>query len=294
MEYSVHLNEARWIKKRCRPAEAWKKGGYPPWMCDMLCGEVCSFVMGFLEALNPKASYHMTKSMYKFGDPFCEKIVTIYRVPTGDTSVDELLFGGMPEGYAVLLLSPVCDERTRFLEGFIKHSVLDGRPACYLTSDPRGVLDLAASYPKFMRLILCHSMSDQVAQGRENVYAVRGAEVLSHLNASLMDAIQSMESGEEKGIACCDILSDILSQHGAGTTKKWLADVLQRLKGRGFTALSVLNPDVHSKSDIEALRELFDGEFRVSQEEQEGRTRALFRVTRMYQQNFQDREIILE
>ncbi|MFQ6085457.1 MAG: hypothetical protein ACE5OY_04235 [Candidatus Bathyarchaeia archaeon] len=54
-----------------------------------------------------KARYHLTKSMHKFGDPYCEKIVTTDRVPTGDKSVDELLYGGIPAGYAALLMSPL-------------------------------------------------------------------------------------------------------------------------------------------------------------------------------------------
>ncbi|MFQ6085458.1 MAG: hypothetical protein ACE5OY_04240 [Candidatus Bathyarchaeia archaeon] len=158
---------------------------------------------------------------------------------------------------------PPCDERTRFLEGFARQSVLDGRPTCYLTSDP-GVLDLTKSYPRLVRLIVCHPASDQIALGRENVYAVRGLEVLSDLNTTLMDAHQSLEGWEGQAIACCDALSDILSRHGAATTKKWLSDVLQRLKSHWFTVLGVLNPEVHTRADVEAVRELFDGELRYA------------------------------
>lgn len=294
MEYSVHLKEARWIKKKCRMADVWKEHEYPPWMCDLFCGEKYSLVTCFIRTLNSKAHYQMTKSIHKFGDTFCEKILTIDRVSTGNAIIDALLYGGIPESYAVLLMSPPCDERNRFLEAFTRYSVLDGHSTCYITSEPRGILEFSMSYPKLMRLILCHPRSDQTRPTGQNIYRLEGVDSLINFNILLMQVIQSMEYGERKGIICIDNLSDILSHHGANTTKKWLSDILQRLKDQMFTILIVLNPDIHPKADVEALRELFDGEFEIRQERLQEGIKTFFRVIRMYQQIFLKKEIILE
>ena len=48
------------------------------------------------------------------------------RTPTGYKDLDNLLFGGLPEKYAIILTSPKSDEREILIKNFLKANANDG------------------------------------------------------------------------------------------------------------------------------------------------------------------------
>jgi len=75
-----------------------------------------------------------------------------------------------------------------------------------------------------------------------------------------------------------DILSDILLRHKALQTRKWLTELLERLRSKGITNLAVLNPYMHSAEDVQAIVDLFDGNVEMFEKESEGGTRKYLRI----------------
>jgi KaiC/GvpD/RAD55 family RecA-like ATPase len=65
-------------------------------------------------------------------------------ISTGYPDLDGTLAGGIPEGYAVVFVSPSYDERDLPLRKIIDSAIKCGRPALYVSADIKRTQDLLA------------------------------------------------------------------------------------------------------------------------------------------------------
>ena len=95
-------------------------------------------------------------------------------------------------------------------------------------------------------------------------------------------------------MACIDLISDVLLQHHAVTTRKWLNDFLLSLKLNGFTTLAVVDPYMHTPEEVQAILGLFDGEIRISEKQNaNGIMEKTLRIRRLYNQKYLEDELTL-
>ncbi len=93
---------------------------------------------------------------------------------------------------------------------------------------------------------------------------------------------------------CIKIISDVLLQHQAITTRRWLTALLPSLKSRGFTTLAVMNPHMHSPQEVQAILDLFEGEIHIYRKRTTKKSLKRFiRIEKMYDQEYSEDELLL-
>ena len=216
------------------------------------------------------------------------------RVPTGYADLDNLLFGGIPENYAVILESPSSDERELLIKKFLEAGVRNGQTTYYLTSEVGDVADLAEGFQSEYSLFLCNPRADVMVHNLPNVFKLKGVESLTEIDIALVKSFRTLSpqpSGARR--VCITIVSDVLLQHHAVITRKWLSGLLADLKSKGFTTLAVINQEMHPPEEVQAIIGLFEGEIRVSERETERGLEKILRVRKMLNQRYLDSETTL-
>ena len=216
------------------------------------------------------------------------------RVPTGYADLDNLLFGGIPENYSVVLASPSSDERELLIKRFLETGTKAGQITYYITAELGDVADMAESYQSNFFLFLCNPRADVMIKSLPNVYKVKGIESLTDIEIYLVKSFRSLgpsRTGPKR--ACMTILSDALLQHHAVVTRKWLSGLLPDLKSRGFTTLAVINPQMHPTEEFQAILGLFEGEIKISEKETDVGLEKTLRVRKLYNQRYLENEIVV-
>jgi len=210
-------------------------------------------------------------------------------VPTGVAPLDYLLNGGLPTGTATLLTSPACDERDMVLRRVIETGINSGGECLYLGKDTAKVEDLIASAPLKLKVVVIRA--DGLAVGQSNV-KVTGVD-LSTINIDLMAQLQGAPANVSKRL-CIDLLDDLLLLHKSALTRRWLTQLLSRVKGLGYTVLATLNSQMHSPADLQAIVELFDGHIQLTEKVVDEKSRMVLRVQKMFRWKFVDTEAVLD
>ncbi len=224
-----------------------------------------------------------------------EEIVAVEvagRIKTGVALIDELLNGGIPEGYSVALTSPSCDEKDVLLQQLLGKAVDDGKVAIYVCVDPLKVQSTtSAAQLKNLYVLVCSSRSEVLPQGASNVRSIKGLENLSDLNIGLMEIIDRVAGGDVKrgGVICIDVLSEILLQHKILNTRRWLMDILPRLRYKGYTVLATFNLYMHSSEETQAVVDVFDGE--ISLYDKDGSDVKWIQVKKMFNIEYSRRAV---
>jgi predicted transcriptional regulator/KaiC/GvpD/RAD55 family RecA-like ATPase len=185
------------------------------------------------------------------------------RVKTGYKDLDSLLLGGIPENYAVVLTSPSCDERDLLVKRFIGTGVNEKQVAFYITTDVARSALLAKELKSHFYLCVCNPQADKIIKRSPTVFKTKGVENLTDINIALNSAFSSLGSIGKQPRVCIDLISDVLLQHRAVTTRRWLAALVPELKTRRFTTLAVMNPYMHSPEEVQAVLGLFEGELDI-------------------------------
>ncbi|MCJ7559400.1 hypothetical protein MUO79_02125, partial [Candidatus Bathyarchaeota archaeon] len=216
------------------------------------------------------------------------------RITTGYAELDKLLLGGIPEKYAVVLATPSCDEREMLVNRFLRAGVEAGEETFYVTADPNNGKALAKQYPLNFYLFVCNPQAETVIQNQLNIYKLKGIENLTEIDIALTKAFRTLNSADAKPRrACIEIVSDILLQHHAVTTRKWLSGLLPTLKSKGFTTLAIMNPQMHSQEEVQAILGLFEGEIRVTEKETAQGTHKILRIGKLHNQKYSETELSL-
>ena len=216
------------------------------------------------------------------------------RVSTGFADLDKLLFGGIPENYAVILTSPSIDERELLIKKFLGAGAKNGDITFYITAEPNNGKALAEQYPSNFNLFVCNPQADTVIQTLPNVFKLKGVESLTEIDIALTKAFRTLNpaaTGPKR--ACIEIVSDVLLQHHAVIARKWLNGLLPSLRSKGFTTLAVFNPQMHTQEEVQAILGLFEGEISLSQRETPKGIDKVLRIKKLYNQKYLENELTL-
>jgi len=213
-------------------------------------------------------------------------------ISTGYQDLDSVLEGGLPVGYAVLILSPPCDEKDLLLRRIVESGLKSGRKVFFVSRDLGKVQDLAAQNPN--GFFVFSPQVDKTAPPQPNIFAIANVQNLSDINIALGKAIETLGKGETNKIMVLDLLSDVLLENKALTTRKWLSDSILKRKAEGFTILGILNPEVASKQDSHTIIEIFDGIIEIYEKELRERARRFLIVKKMFGRRYSENELMLD
>jgi KaiC/GvpD/RAD55 family RecA-like ATPase len=212
-------------------------------------------------------------------------------VATGYVDLDELLYGGLCSGSAVVLSSPSCNERDSLVRSFLKTGAEKGEVIFYLTTSTRATKTLAEEFQSDFYVFVCNPQADVIAESSLNVFKLKGVENLTEISIALTSAIHKLDaSPKNPRRACIEIVSDALLQHHAVQTRKWLTALTTELTSTGFTILAVVDPQMHSPEELHAILGLFDGEINIYEK---GAERFL-QIKRMSNQKYLEDELLLK
>jgi len=220
----------------------------------------------------PRLSYFNGTEQQMTFDPCCATVEiqeNIYpdRVRTGYKDLDNLLLGGIPEKYAVILTSVSCDERELLVKKFLETALKAGEATLCFTIDAMGVKVLAERFPENFFLFICNPQAGSIIKKMPNIHQLKGVENLININIALNSVIRRLDDQFPAGRrAYIGIISDVLLQHGAIQTRRWLTGLVTELRSRGFTTLALVNPYMHRPEEVQAILDLFEGEISIIEE----------------------------
>jgi len=216
------------------------------------------------------------------------------RVSTGYKDLDSLLLGGIPENYAIILTSPSCDEKDLLIKRFLETGSKKTQMTFHVTIEASGMKTITEENQSSFYLFICNPQADKIIESLPNVFKLKGVENLTDISIALTKAFRRLDtsiSGPRR--ACLEIISDVLLQHRAVRTRRWLTDLITELKSRGFTTLAVMNPQMHSSQEVHAILGLFDGEINIYEKESEKGLEKFLKIKKMYNQRYLESELPL-
>jgi predicted transcriptional regulator len=214
------------------------------------------------------------------------------RISTGYSGLDDLLFGGIPEHYAVVLDSPSCNEKDLLVKRFLEVGAQSGEATLHVTTNPGETKTLPEKFKSSFYLLLCNPQADIMMRSSPNIFKCKGIENLNEINIALAGVFRRLEGkSKQPRRACIEIISDILLQHHAVQTRKWLASLLPELKSKGFTTLAAINSYMHSPEEVQAIVGLFEGEISLYEKESSEGPEKFLRIKKMLGQRYVEHEM---
>ena len=213
---------------------------------------------------------------------------------TGYADLDKLMHGGIPLNYAVVLTSASCDERDLLVKSFLETGTKKGEATFYLTMNPGITKVLAEECQSNFCLFVCNPQADAIVKSSPNVFKLKGVENLTEISIALTSAIRKLDpmlKGPRR--ICIGLVSDVLLQHHAVQTRRWLTSLITELKSNGFTPLATLNPQMHSSQELQAILDLFEGEINLYEKETEKGSEKFLKIKRMSNQEYLEDELLL-
>jgi len=216
-------------------------------------------------------------------------------VPTGYADLDNLLFGGIPPNYAIVLTSPSCDERDLLIKRFLETGAKEGQVTFHVISKASGVKDLAEEFQSNFYLFICNPQADKIIKSLPNIFKLKGVENLTDINIALSSTFRRLDK-PPKGPrrACIEIVSDVLLQHHAVQTRRWLNGLIPELKSKGFTTLAIMDPEMHPPQEVRAVLDLFEGEINIYDKETKKGPRKFLKIKKMLNQKYLESELHLK
>ena len=216
------------------------------------------------------------------------------RISTGYKDLDNMLFGGIPENYAVILTSPSCDEKDLVIRRFLQAGAKKDQITFYVTAEVSEGKALAEQFQSNFYLFICNPQADTIIKNLPNVSKLKGVENLTDISIALSSAFRRLDASLKRPRrACIDLISDVLLQHRAVQTRRWLAGVIPQLKAKDFTTLAVMNPHMHSPQEVHAILGLFEGEINIYEKETEKGLEKFLKIRKMYNQRYLDTKLAL-
>ncbi|MEJ2241555.1 MAG: AAA family ATPase [Candidatus Bathyarchaeota archaeon] len=184
------------------------------------------------------------------------------RVPTGSEVIDQLLFGGIPEGYAVVLTGSPSDDRDHIIKNFLNTGIREEEIVFFISTEADGLENLLEN-PNFI-LFLCNPKPKTKVPDLPNVFKLGSKTNLTNLSISLTKAFRNIDVSKKKRF-CIDIISDVLISQKAEATRRWISELITDLGSKGFTMLAIIDPEMHPLDQSKAVINLFDGEISIFQ-----------------------------
>jgi tetratricopeptide (TPR) repeat protein/KaiC/GvpD/RAD55 family RecA-like ATPase len=216
-------------------------------------------------------------------------------VSTGYADLDKLLYGGIPPNCSVALTSPSCNERELLIRSFLEAGAKKGEVAFHIAIDPGVAKCLAEEFPSNFYLFVCNPQADAIVREAPNVFKLKGVENLTDISIALTSAIRRLDSSlKTPRRICIGLVSDVLLQHHAVQTRRWLTALIAELKSTGFTILATMNPQIHPPQELQAILDLFEGEISIHEKEIEKGAERYLRIKKMGNQKYLENELPLK
>jgi len=216
------------------------------------------------------------------------------RISTGYGDLDRLLVGGIPLNYAVILTSSSCDERDLLIKRFLEAGTKENEITFYVTTRTSGVKKLLEEFQSNFYLFICNPQADKIVKSLPNVFKLKGVENLTDISIALASAFRKLDKSlEVPRRACIEIVSDVLLQHHAVHTRRWLNALIPELRSKGFTTLAVMDPQMHPSEEVRAILDLFEGEIDIYEKETKKGSEKFLKIKKMYNQRYLESELRL-
>jgi len=247
-----------------------------------------------IEKTRSKLAYTETgRQMVSEPKPVAELILPSH-ITTGYKELDNLLLGGIPQSYAVILTSPSCDERDLLIKRFLEAGTKDGQITFHIITKASGIENLAEEFQSNFYLFVCNPQADKIIKTLPNVYKLKGIDNLTDINIALTSALRKLDATPKAPRrVCIEIISDVLLQHHAVQTRKWVNALIPELKSKGFTTLAVMDPEMHPPQEVRAILGLFDGEISIYKKATEKGLEKLLKIEKMTNQKYSESELPL-
>jgi len=222
------------------------------------------------------------------------KIVLPDRIPTGHSDLDNLLLGGIPNNYSVVLTSSSNDNRDLLINKFLEVGAKSGDLTLCVTPHIGYTKTLAEKFPLNFHLFVCNPKADVIIKDLPNVIKINGVENLTNINISLIKVLRALDPlSDTPKRMCINIVSDVLLQHHVVITRKWLIGLLAELKSKKFTTLAIVNPRMHGHEEVEALVAQFEGVIQICEKETKNGFEHMLRIKKLYNSEYLNNELIL-
>jgi tetratricopeptide (TPR) repeat protein/KaiC/GvpD/RAD55 family RecA-like ATPase len=216
------------------------------------------------------------------------------RVSSGMAELDDLLLGGIPGNYSVILTAASSDERELLIKRFLETAAQAGQTTLYLTTEVGNAKALAETFPASFSLFICSPQAELMTENLTNICRLKGVDNLTEIDIALAKYSRTLDPSKEgPRIACVQIVSDVLLQHHAVIARKWLGSLLANLKSKGFTTLAVIDPHMHPPEEAQAVLGLFDGEIRIANSESAKGREKVLKILKLYNQRYLENELFL-
>jgi len=215
-------------------------------------------------------------------------------ITTGYSELDNLLLGGIPRNYAVMLASPSCDERNLLIERFLRTGIEEKEVTFHVTAKAGAAETLEQEPNSNLCLFICNPQADKIIKDRPNVFKLKGVENLTDISLALTAALRNLDASlQEPRRICIEIVSDVLLQHQAVQSRRWLNALIPELKAKGFTTLAVMDPGMHSPQEARAVLDLFEGQIDVYEKETVKGVQRFLRIKKMINEEYLESELPL-
>ena len=127
------------------------------------------------------------------------------------------------------------------------------------------------------------------------MFKLKGVENLTDISIALTSAIRMLDpvlKGPRR--ICIGLISDLLLQHHAVQTRRWLTGLISELRSNGFTTLAVMDPEMHPSQEVRAVLDLFEGQIDIYEKETEKGLQKFLKIKKMSNQEYQDNELLLK
>jgi KaiC/GvpD/RAD55 family RecA-like ATPase len=223
------------------------------------------------------------------------EVVLPNRVSSGYADLDSLLFGGIRQNYAVILTSPTCDERDLLIKKFLEAGAKEGQITFYVTINPGLARTLTEDFQSNFYLFVCNPQADAIVKSSPNVIKLKGVENLTDISIALTSTIGNLGSSpKDQRRVCIGLISDVLLQHHAVQTRRWLAGLIPELQSKRFTTLAVMDPEMHPPQEVRAVLDLFEGEINIYEKETEKGSEKFLKIKKMLDQKYSESELPLK
>jgi tetratricopeptide (TPR) repeat protein/KaiC/GvpD/RAD55 family RecA-like ATPase len=213
------------------------------------------------------------------------------RVSSGTAELDDLLLGGIPEKYSVILTAGSGDERELLIKRFLETAAQADQTTLHLTTDVGNSRSLAEKFPDNFSLFLCSPQAELVTENLPSLHRLKSVDNLTEIDIALAKYFRTIDTSKRSPrIVCVQIVSDVLLQHHAVVTRKWLTNFVTNLKSKGFTTLAVIDPRMHPAEETQAVLDLFDGEISIYEKETPKGSTMFLKVKKMTGQKYSREE----
>jgi len=213
-------------------------------------------------------------------------------VPTGYAEIDKSLGGGVPLGHSIIVVSPQYDEKDLLIEKIISSFISRRFPVFFVS---RHVLKTRTLTSRFRENFYAFTpRADKIPKGN-NIIKIMDIQNPNDFNISLSKAMEPLTDNRRSKLIILDqLVSDVLLEHKALATRRWLDEFLVKRKSEVFTVIVTLNPLMVTEQQRQALIDLFDGVIEIYEKELPEQSKRYLIIRKMYARDYSDMAVELD